>query len=67
VGRVCGTYKGQEGYIHGFGAETKGERDNFEDLRVDGRIILEWIFKNSVGKAWTGLIWLRYGQVPGSC
>jgi hypothetical protein len=59
VGRVCGTYRGQERYIHGFGAETKGERDNLEDLHVDRRIILEWIFKNSFGKVWTGLLWLR--------
>jgi hypothetical protein len=59
VGRVCGTYRGQETYIHGVGAENKGERDSLEDVHVNGRIILEWIFKNSVGKAWTGLIWLR--------
>jgi len=26
----------------------------------DGRVILTWIFKkNSVPRAWTGLIWLR--------
>jgi hypothetical protein len=27
------------------------ERDHFEDLGTDGRIILEWIFKQSVGRA----------------
>ena len=41
VGRVCGTHRGQERNIHGYGAETKGERYNLEDLHVDGRII-QW-------------------------
>jgi hypothetical protein len=27
--------------------------------RRDGRIILQWIFKRSVGEAWTGSSWLR--------
>jgi hypothetical protein len=32
-------------------------RDNSENLGVDGKIILEWIF----GKVWTGCIWLMIG------
>ena len=35
------------------------ERDNFEDLDVDGSIILEWTLKKSAAKARTVLIWLR--------
>ena len=42
------------------------ERDHLEGLCVDGRIILNWIFMKWNG-AWIGLIWLRMGQVAGSC
>jgi hypothetical protein len=33
-------------------------RDHFEDLDVDGRIILEWMFGKWGWKMWTGCIWL---------
>ena len=35
------------------------ERNHLEDLRIDGGIILKYIFKKWDGEAGTGLIWLR--------
>jgi len=37
------------------------ERDILEDLGVDGRILLKWIFRKYVGASWAGLIWLSRG------
>jgi hypothetical protein len=34
------------------------EGDHLEDTRIDGKIILKWIFKKGDGEAWTGFIWL---------
>jgi hypothetical protein len=34
-------------------------RDHSKDLRLEGRIILEWILEKWGGKWWTGFICLR--------
>ena len=43
------------------------ERDHLEDPGVGSKIILRWIFRKWVVVAWTVSIWLRIGQVAGTC
>jgi len=38
------------------------ERDQLEYLGVDGRVIVEYIFKKLFAKVWNKLIWLRRGR-----
>jgi hypothetical protein len=41
--------------------------EQYEDLGVDGNIILKLILNTRDGKVWFAYIWLRYGQVVGFC
>jgi hypothetical protein len=36
-----------------------------QDTNINGRIILEWIFRKWGGKVWTGYIWLRIETIGG--
>jgi hypothetical protein len=56
VGRVAQIGEGEVHAGFWWGSLNKG--DYLEDLGVDGRIILKWIFKRWNGGAWAGLIWL---------
>jgi hypothetical protein len=53
IGERRGTYGVLVGKLEG--------KSHLEDIGVDGRILLTWILKKSVGRAWTGLILLRTG------
>jgi hypothetical protein len=44
--------------------DPKG-KDKLEDLDIDGRIILVWIFEKLGRKFWNGFIWLRTGNSSG--
>ena len=41
------------------------ERDRLEDLGIDWRIVLKWIFNTWDWEEWTGLLWLRIGTGSG--
>ena len=41
------------------------EIDHLKDSRLDGRIILRWIFRKWEGWTWTEMMWLRIGTGGG--
>ena len=41
------------------------QRDHLEDLDVEGRVILNWIFKELDDQAWTGFILFKTGAGGG--
>ena len=48
------------GEVHaGFWWDNLRERDHFEDLDVDGRLIFEWIFRKWDEEVWTGFLWIK--------
>jgi len=41
------------------------ERNHLEDRGVDGRIILNWVFRNIDVREWIGSRWFRIGRGGG--
>jgi len=57
------------GEVHkGFWCGDLRIRGHLEDLGVEGKIILKWVFKKWDGETWTGLSWLGIRTVTaGDC
>jgi hypothetical protein len=58
IGRACGVYGDRRGAYRVWWGDLR-EIDNLEDLSVDRRTILKWIF-NKVG--WGGMEWIALAQ-----
>jgi len=65
TGGEFGTHEGEECCKQGIWLRNPRKRDNLEGEGVDGKIILKWILKVSIWRAWTGLIWFRTGTCDG--
>jgi len=65
IGRTRGACRRQEGCIQCFGGET-GEKE-ITYLRVDGSIILKWIFKKGMGRHGLDCTGSGQGQVDVAC
>jgi hypothetical protein len=59
---VWETEEGPTGFLIG---RPEEKRYILEDIGVNERVILKWIFKEYDGDAWTGLIWLKIGTDGG--
>ena len=58
---ACSTYGGEQRFWWG----NLRERDILEDLGVEGRITLRWIFRKWDVVVWTGSIWIMIGTGGG--
>ena len=62
MGGVCSMYRGRGEVYTGFWCGNLKEREHLENLGVDWRIILKWIFE--VG-GWGGRDWIELAQDRG--
>ena len=65
MGHVARTRERRVEVYTGFWWGNLRERDHFEDLSEDGRIIFRWIFKMWDVGVWTGSSWLTIGTGGG--
>jgi len=61
MGGACSVYGERRGAYRVWVGNPK-KRYQLEYLGIDLRIILKGILRKSVGRAWTGLFWLRTGN-----
>ena len=61
MGRVCSTYGERRDVYRVLVRKPEGKKELGRPRRVDGRIILRWIFSKWDVGAWTGSSWLRIG------
>ena len=47
--------------------EIVKERDNLEDMELDGKIILNFVLNEGSGRIWTRFTWLRMWRMTTCC
>jgi len=63
---VCHRCDREEGCIQGiYLCENLRKNDDFEDLGINGMIILKQLLKQQDRRAWTGFMFLRIGTSGG--
>jgi len=64
MGGECSAYGGREACTGFWWGELR-ERDHWGEKKVDGEIILSWIFRKWDVEEWTESGWLRIGTGDG--